>query len=63
LAIHYVSHALERWERRISVLSLDAARAAEDPSLLEVRLKYRVRTLQHDDEIAVIVPVDTRGPL
>lgn len=62
LAIHYVARALDRWERRITVLSLDAARAAEEPALLEVRLRYLVRATQHDDEIAVSVPVGAEGP-
>jgi phage baseplate assembly protein W len=61
LAIHYVARALDRWERRITVLALDAARAPDDPSLLEVRLRYRVRATQNDDEIAVAVPVGSRG--
>lgn len=63
LAIHYVSRAIARWERRITVVSLDASRAPEDPSLLEVRLRYRVRSNQQEDEFAVVVPVDTGGTL
>lgn len=61
LAIHYVGRAIERWEKRISVLSLDAAQAPDDPSLLEVRLRYRVRASAHEDEVAVAVPVEVRG--
>ncbi|MDQ6740962.1 MAG: GPW/gp25 family protein [Actinomycetota bacterium] len=61
LAIHYVARAVERWEKRIAVLSLDAAQAPEDPALLEVRLRYRVRASAHEDEIAVAVPVEIRG--
>jgi len=57
LAIHYVASALRRWERRIDVLSLDATCAADDPALLEVRLRYRVRATQNDDEVAVAVPL------
>lgn len=61
LAIHYVARAIDRWERRITVLSLDAARASDEPSLLEVRLHYRVRATQQDDELAITFPVDTGG--
>lgn len=61
LAIHYVARALERWEKRILVLSLDAAVTPEDPSLLEVRLHYRVRASAHEDDISIVVPVETRG--
>lgn len=60
LAIHYVARAIEQWEDRIAVVSLDAAPAAEDPALLEVRLCYRLRTTHDEDEIVVAVPVETR---
>ncbi|WP_051973393.1 GPW/gp25 family protein [Cryobacterium sp. MLB-32] len=63
LAIHYVASALQRWEPRVSVLSLDAARAPEEPALLEVRLRYRVKATQHEDEMAVAVPVSGAGPV
>lgn len=62
LAIHYVASALQRWEPRVSVLSLDAARAPEDPALLEVRLRYRVKATQNEDDMAVVVPVAGAGP-
>ncbi|MFC8303155.1 GPW/gp25 family protein [Specibacter sp. NPDC057265] len=61
LAIHYVARALDRWEKRIVVLSLDAAQAREDPALLEVRLHYRVRASSREDNIAIVVPVGTGG--
>ncbi|BCW37834.1 hypothetical protein StoSoilA2_38900 [Arthrobacter sp. StoSoilA2] len=61
LAIHYVARAVEQWERRITVLSLDASRSPEDPEVLEVRLKYRVRTTQFEDEIAIALPVESGG--
>lgn len=63
LAIHYVARAVEQWERRITVLSLDASRSPEDPEVLEVRLKYRVRTTQLEDEIAIALPVESGGAL
>jgi uncharacterized protein len=46
LAIHYVRQALERWERRIEIVQLDAARSNEDPARLNVYLEYRVRATQ-----------------
>ncbi|UZX04930.1 GPW/gp25 family protein [Arthrobacter sp. CDRTa11] len=61
LAIHYVARAVEQWEPRINVLSLDAGRSPETPELLEVRLRYRVRTTQLEDEIAIAVPVASGG--
>jgi phage baseplate assembly protein W len=61
LAIHYVARAVAQWERRITVLSLDASRSPEDPEVLEVRLKYRVRTTQLEDEIAIALPVESGG--
>ncbi len=45
LAIHYVRQALERWEPRIDILSLDATRNPEDPSRLDVALEYRMRRM------------------
>ena len=59
LAIHYVARAVEQWEPRITVLSLDASRSQESPELLEVRLRYRVRSTQHQDELAITLPVDS----
>jgi phage baseplate assembly protein W len=61
LAIHYVARAIERWENRITVVSLDASRSAEDPALLEIRLRYRLRATHGEDEIVVAVPVESRG--
>jgi len=61
LAIHYVSRAVEQWERRVDVLAVEADRSAEEPWLLEVRLRYRVRATQDDDELTVAVPVDAGG--
>ena len=49
IAIHYVRQAIERWEPRIEVIHLDAARSEDNGSsgLLEITLEYRVRaTLQ-----------------
>jgi len=43
LAIHYVRQALERWEPRIDILSLDATRSPESPHWLDIQLHYRIR--------------------
>ncbi len=43
LAIHYVRRALERWEPRIAVVSLDAGRSPTHPEQLDIALAYRVR--------------------
>lgn len=61
LAIHYVARAVEQWERRITVLSLDASRSPESPEVLEVRLKYRVRTSHMEDQIVIALPVESGG--
>jgi phage baseplate assembly protein W len=61
LAIHYVARAVEQWEPRVEVLSLDAERPADEPYVLEVRMRYRVRATQQEDEVSVAVPVDAGG--
>ncbi len=43
LAIHYVRRALEQWEPRIDILSLDATQNPDDPSRLDVLLEYRMQ--------------------
>jgi phage baseplate assembly protein W len=52
LAIHYVRQALDRWERRIDVVHLDATASSDKsyPGLLEIHLEYRLRsTLQSEN--------------
>lgn len=51
LAIYYVRRALERWERRIDILRLDAGRNPEQPERLDVFLQYRVRATQRSDTL------------
>lgn len=46
LAIHYVRRALERWEPRIEILTLDATRHSQQPELLTIFLLYRVHLSQ-----------------
>lgn len=47
LAMHYVRSALERWEPRIDILSLDASRDQNEPGRLYIQLEYRVRASQN----------------
>lgn len=61
LAIHYVSRAVEIWEQRVTVLGVEAGVPADDPSLLEVRMRYRIKATQGEDEIAVAVPILDAG--
>jgi phage baseplate assembly protein W len=52
LAIHYVRQALERWEPRIELLDLDAARDPARPEMLNISLTYRVRATQRAEQLA-----------
>ena len=62
LAIHYVSRAVQRWEPRVMVLDVTAGVPADDPAVLEVRLRYKVLSTQLEDEVAVAIPaLDTGG--
>lgn len=51
LAIHYVKKALNRWEKRIDILRLDAAPARLGPGRLDIFLEYRLRSNQITDEL------------
>jgi phage baseplate assembly protein W len=61
LAIHYVARAVERFEKRVVILALDAGRAEQEPAILEVRMRYRIKATQHTDDITVAVPADSSG--
>ena len=43
LAIHYVRQAITRWEPRVEILRLDAARSDSQPDRLDIILDYRAR--------------------
>lgn len=58
LAIHYVRRAVERWEPRVQVLRVDAGRADDDPTLLEITLEYRVRATLREDRLELAVPLE-----
>jgi phage baseplate assembly protein W len=59
LAIHYVRQALERWERRIRILELDAHPHPENPGALEIFLRYAVISSHQTGEL--LVPVSLTG--
>jgi uncharacterized protein len=51
LAIHYVQQAITRWEPRVEILTLDAGSCAADAGMLLIKLHYRVKAVQFDDEM------------
>ena len=51
LAIHYVRSALETWEPRIEIRTLDARRQPEAPEILEIMLEYRVRATNRQERL------------
>lgn len=57
LAIHYVTQAVETWEKRVKILGITAGVPEDAPSLLEVRMTYRVQSTLATDGIAVAVPI------
>jgi uncharacterized protein len=59
LAIHYVRQAVERWELRAEIISLDAGRDPEAPELLNIILEYRLRVTQQADQL--FISVDLTG--
>ncbi|MEM7049070.1 MAG: GPW/gp25 family protein [Acidobacteriota bacterium] len=55
LAIHYTRRALEDWEPRVEILSLDAAPDPEEGSSLEISLAYRVHASGLEDELTFAI--------
>ena len=53
LAIYYVRRAIERWERRIDILRLDAGRNPDFAEQLDIMLEYRVRATQRIETIVI----------
>lgn len=53
LAIHYVRQALQRWEPRIEITSLDARRNDEDPGRMDVHLEYRLKKTLHSATLVI----------
>lgn len=61
LAIHYVRQAIQKWERRVDVVHLDAGpgEGSAAGSVLQIYLEYRVRsTLQTQ---SVVYPIELMG--
>jgi len=59
LAARYVEEALERWEPRIEVLSVDAKPDAEDTSRLLVDINYRIKAV--NDVRSMVYPFYLMG--
>lgn len=53
LAIHYVRRAVERWERRIEILCVDAKASEDHPERMEIFLEYLVRRTQCSEQITL----------
>ncbi|MDQ7993814.1 MAG: GPW/gp25 family protein [Propionicimonas sp.] len=62
LAIHYVTQAVETWEKRVRVLDVTADIPDDEPSLLEVRMTYRIQSTLATERVAVAVPISGGRP-
>lgn len=58
LAIHYVRRAVERFEPRVVIMSLDARRAWDDAASLEVILDYRPKLGGPTERLVMAVPLE-----
>ncbi|MET0772708.1 MAG: GPW/gp25 family protein [Candidatus Limnocylindrales bacterium] len=61
LAIHYVRTAIERFEPRVEIISLDAGRDPERPERLDLELRYRVRATRRVDELHLAFDLEQGG--
>ncbi|GAA2095517.1 hypothetical protein GCM10009841_06680 [Microlunatus panaciterrae] len=59
LAIHYVRQAVERFEPRVRILNIDAARAPDEPHRLDVVLDYQPRLGGGVDSLSVGLLLDS----
>ena len=59
LAIHYVRTAIERFEPRVEIMSLDAGRDPERPERLAIELEYRVRATRRIDQVRLGLDLDS----
>ncbi|HEX9435857.1 MAG TPA: GPW/gp25 family protein [Candidatus Limnocylindria bacterium] len=59
LAIHYVRRAVERWEPRVEILSVDAGGDPDAAGRLLIALEYRVRATSRTGRI--VQPLDLTG--
>jgi phage baseplate assembly protein W len=51
LAIHYVKQAIDRWERRVEILLLDAYNDRQNQEKLNIVMEYRLRATQTIDQL------------
>lgn len=51
IAIHYVKRALSRWEKRIELVSVDAAQNSIRPDIMDIFVSYKIRSTQTDDQV------------
>ena len=58
LAAHYVRRALEAWEPRIDLLSVDAWRDRDDAARLAITVEYRVRATRRRDRLEIPFSLD-----
>lgn len=58
LAIHYVRQALRRFEPRVQIVHLDAGAHPNDPAMLLITLKYRVRETGAVDTIEASIALE-----
>jgi hypothetical protein len=61
LAIHYVRQAIQRWEPRVTILSLDASRSESEAGLLVLELHYRAKTTLKTGWLQLAVNLNTTG--
>ena len=61
LAIHYVRTAIERFEPRVEIVSLDAGRDPERPERLDLELQYRVRATRRLDQLHLAFDLEQGG--
>jgi uncharacterized protein len=51
LAIHYVKQAIDRWEKRVEILLLDAYNDRQNQEKLNIVMEYRLRATQTIDQL------------
>lgn len=61
LAIHYVREAIEVWEPRARIVTVDAAAVENKPDVLEISLQYRVVATQSVESLNL--QVDLSGDI
>jgi phage baseplate assembly protein W len=61
LAIHYVRTAIERFEPRVEILSIDAGRDPERPEQLDIELQYRVRATRRVEQLRIGFDLEQGG--